>query len=142
MTGAKHRGSASVEFVIVAISVFVPLIALTVTVSEIQSAQFATAAVARQGVRAYALSPSSAVGGRRVSAISKLTREDFGVDAKSAWKLACSANPGLTRGGLIRLTVSSEVPIAMVPMLPGLTVPPTVRVSATATHIVPVVSGR
>lgn len=125
-----------------AVSVFLPLIALTVTVSTIQSAQFATAAVARQGVRAFALSPNPAVGGQRISAISQLVRDDFGVDASNTWTLACSANPCLTRGGFVRLTVTSSIPIAMVPALPGLTVPPSVRVTATATHVVPLAPGR
>lgn len=142
MNRATLRGSASVEFVVVAVSVFLPLIALTVTVSEIQSAQFATAGVARQGVRAFALSPNPAVGGQRISEISQLVSEDFGVDATHTWTLACSANQCLTRGGLVRLTVTSLVPVAMVPALPGLTVPPSVRVSATATHVVPLVPGR
>jgi len=140
--GVGSRGSASIEFVVVAMAVFVPILALTVSVSSIQSAQFAVAAVARQGVRAVALSPTLARGNNRVSAINKLVREDFGVDTKSTWKLTCSANPCLTRGGLVRLTVSANVPIAMVPALPGLTLPPSVRVSSTATHVIPVAAGR
>jgi hypothetical protein len=135
----SQRGSASIEFVIVAVAVFLPLLALAVTVSSIQTSQFAVAVVARQGVRAFALSPSEMVGQRRIAAINQLVRDDFGVDSQVSWAINCSTRPCHSRGGLVRVTVNAAVPIAMIPVLPGLTLPPGVRISSTATHIVPLV---
>lgn len=142
MYSATHRGSASIEFVIVAVAIFLPVLALTVTVSTIQTAQFAVAAIARQGVRALALSTTPTVGAQRIVAIDRLVREDFGVSASSAWAIRCSLNPCLTRGGLVRLTVSADIPIAMIPVVPGIGLPPKVRVESTATHTVPIVAVR
>jgi hypothetical protein len=135
----SQRGSASIEFVVVAVAVFLPLLALAVTVSSIQTSQFAVAVVARQGVRAFALSPSESIGQRRIAAINQLVRDDFSVDSQVSWTFNCSTRLCHARGGLVRVTVTTAVPIAMIPALPGLTLPPSVRISSTATHVVPLV---
>jgi hypothetical protein len=137
MSSAAHRGSASIEFVVVAVTIFLPILALTVSASTIQTAQFAVAAIARQGVRVYALSATPTSGAQRIVALDRLVREDFGMSASSTWSMRCSLNPCLSRGGLIRLTVSADIPIAMIPVLPGIVLPPSVRVESTATHAVP-----
>lgn len=131
------RGSASLEFVVVALAVLIPVLALTVSTSAIQRAQFAVTEIARQGVRAVALAPSDAAGARALRRIARLTLTDFGIHAAPRFAISCSHTPCRTQGALIRVTTTIPVPLVMVPALPGLTTPSTVPVSAVATHRAP-----
>lgn len=132
-----ERGSASLEFVIVALGVLIPILAVTVSVSVIQRAQFAVTEIARQGVRAFALSATSASGNRAIRRTARLTLSDFGLDGTARFTVTCSESPCHYRGGMIRLTSTLDVPLVMVPALPGIETLATVPVRASATHRVP-----
>lgn len=131
------RGSASLEFVVVALAVLIPVLALTVSTSAIQRAQFAATEIARQGVRAVALAPSDAAGARALRRIARLTLSDFGIDAVPKLVIVCSRTPCRVQGSLIRVTTTIPTPLAMVPALPGLKTLSTIPISAVATHRAP-----
>lgn len=133
----RERGSASLEFVVVALGVLVPVLAVTVTVSEIQRAQFATVQIARSGVRAVALAPTVATGQTVAKRIAALVQSDLGVSGSPRFTLACEPRPCGTTGSLYRLTVTLRVKLPLIPTLPGLDVAPRIPVSATATHRAP-----
>lgn len=131
------RGSASLEFVVVALGVLLPVLAITVSTSAIQRAQFAVTEIARQGVRAAALSPSNRSAERVVARIARLTLEDFTIDGTARLRISCEPASCRAQGALVRVTASITVPLAMIPALPGLDVLTRIPVTATATHRAP-----
>lgn len=115
-----ERGSSSLEFIVIALGVLLPVLAISVSTSAIQRAQFATTQIARQGARDAALSPSTASIGHRVLSVSRITLDDFGIDDTARVRVECSPGSCRRRGALVRVFVTVDVPIAMLPTLPGL----------------------
>lgn len=134
------RGSASLEFIVASVVLFVPVVALTVTTSDIASASFAATAVARQGVRSFTQAENVESGLRHVHAISELVREDFGTDGEVTVDIDCSGRSCHQRGSLVSLAVTIDVPLRFIPALPGIDLDPSVRVTRSATARVSTVS--
>lgn len=119
---------------VASVALLVPLVALTVTTSQIASATFAATTAARQGVRAFARAESTSIGRELVRAITSMAIEDHGLtDVTSQWELDCSRRNCLRRGSLVTVTVRIEVPLQVIPALPGIDVAPRVTVSRSAT---------
>lgn len=141
MSTMPDRGSASIEFIVASVALLVPLVALTVTTSQIASATFAATAAARHGVRAFTRAESTNIGLERVRAITTLVADDHGVlDATSNWELDCSRSNCLRRGALVELTVQFDLPLRFIPDLPGIDIAPRVTVSRSATARVSITS--
>lgn len=132
-----ERGSASLEFVVIALGVLLPILAVTVSASDIQRAQFATVQIARQGVRSIALAPTVAAGERVAKRVAALVQSDLGVTGTPRLAVSCEPRPCGARGSLYRLTVTIRVTLPMIPALPGLDVASRIPISASATHRVP-----
>jgi hypothetical protein len=134
MEFVDDRGNASIEFLVAAIGLLVPVVALTVTTSEIASATFAATASARQGVRAFTLADSVESGHTAIAQITDLAVTDHGL-SDTDWRIEmdCSARSCHRRGSLVRLTVYIDVPLRFLPVLPGIDIAPRVTVSRSAT---------
>ncbi|MFC7575997.1 hypothetical protein ACFQX8_28955 [Klenkia terrae] len=76
-----ERGSAIVEFVFVAIVVFLPLVYLVAGFSAVQRGVFAADAAAREAGRAIGTAPDPVTGEARAEAAAALAVEDQSVDA-------------------------------------------------------------
>lgn len=130
----RDRGSASVEFIVAAVVLLVPLVALTVTTSEIAAASFAATSASRHGVRAFTRAESPAVGVARVESITALALADHGLtDINPRWEFECEPSFCARRGTLVRLTVHVDVPLRFIPALPGIDFALSVTVTRTAT---------
>ncbi len=79
--GTGERGSALVEFVFVALVVFVPLVYLVVGFSAVQRGVFAATAAAREAGRALATAPDAVTGLARAERAAQLAVADQSVDA-------------------------------------------------------------
>ncbi len=77
----SERGSALVEFVFIALVVFVPLIYIVAGFSAVQRGVFASTAAAREAGRAIATAPDPATGQERALRAAQLAVEDQSVDA-------------------------------------------------------------
>jgi hypothetical protein len=117
--------------------VLIPILAVTVSTTAIQRAQFATTEISRQGVRALALATNTTAGHRAIRRIARLTLADFGMSQSARFTIACTPQACGGYGSLYRLTTTVTVPLAMIPALPGLDVLTRIPVSATATHRAP-----
>ena len=76
-----ERGSALVEFVFIALVVFVPLIYVVAGFSAVQRGVFASTAAAREAGRAIATAPDPVAGKDRALRAAQLAVEDQSVDA-------------------------------------------------------------
>lgn len=74
-----ERGSAIVEFVFVAVVIFVPLMYLIVAVAQVQRSQLAVSQAARDAGRAFATSDTAPEAAARVRAAVRLAFDDQGL---------------------------------------------------------------
>jgi Flp pilus assembly protein TadG len=79
--GDGERGSALVEFVFIALVVFVPLVYIVAGFSAVQRGVFASTAAAREAGRAIATAPDPSTGGERALRAAQLAVEDQSVEA-------------------------------------------------------------
>ena len=78
---AGEEGSALVEFVFIALVVFVPLVYVVAGFSAVQRGVFASTAAAREAGRAIATAPDPVTGQERALRAAELAVEDQSVDA-------------------------------------------------------------
>jgi Flp pilus assembly protein TadG len=122
---ADQRGSALVEFVFIALVVFVPLIYIVAGFSAVQRGVFASTAAAREAGRAIATAPDPVTGQQRALRTAELAVEDQSVDvtdlrlAYSPAAAACGAAggyaPTLTPGEEFSVCVTVTVRIPLLP---------------------------
>jgi Flp pilus assembly protein TadG len=79
--GDGERGSALVEFVFIALVVFVPLIYIVAGFSAVQRGVFASTEAAREAGRAIATAPDPTTGQQRALRAAQLAVEDQSVEA-------------------------------------------------------------
>jgi Flp pilus assembly protein TadG len=121
----EERGSALVEFVFVALVVFVPLVYLVAGFSAVQRGVFASTAAAREAGRALGTAPDPVSGQERAERAVQLAVQDQSVDATDV-RLAyaprgagCDAAgrymPTLTPGEVFSVCVTVTVRIPLLP---------------------------
>ncbi len=99
---ADDTGSALVEFVFIALVVFVPLIYILAGFSAVQRGVFASTAAAREAGRAIGTAPDAATGMSRANRAAQLAVEDQSVAATdvrvayAAAGVACANSGGYT----------------------------------------------
>ena len=118
-------GSALVEFVVVALVVFVPLVYIVAGFSAVQRGEFAATAAAREAGRAMATAPDPATGQARAERAVPLAVEDQSLratDVRLAYAPAgagCGAagsySPTLAPGERFTVCVTVTVRIPMLP---------------------------
>jgi hypothetical protein len=120
-----ERGSALVEFVFVALVVFVPLIYLVAGFSAVQRGVFASTAAAREAGRAMGTAPDPITGEARALRAAQLAVEDQHVDATdlrlayvgpgASCDSAGGYSPTLTPGEEFSVCVTVTVRIPLLP---------------------------
>jgi hypothetical protein len=122
---AADSGSALVEFIFVALVVFVPLVYIVAGFSAVQRGVFASTAAAREAGRAMGTAPDPATGQERALRAAQLAVEDQSVevtDMRLAFAPAgadCAAagtyTPTLTPGEEFSVCVTVTVRIPLLP---------------------------
>jgi Flp pilus assembly protein TadG len=120
-----ERGSALVEFVFIALVVFVPLVYIVAGFSAVQRGVFASTAAAREAGRAIGTAPDAESGRVRAERAAQVTVEDQSVqatDVRVAYAPAgasCEAaggyTPTLTPGEEFSVCVTVTVRIPLLP---------------------------
>jgi Flp pilus assembly protein TadG len=95
----EERGSALVEFVFIALVVFVPLVYLVAGFSAVQRGVFASTAAAREAGRALGTAPDLATGQARAERAVQLAVEDQRVDATDVRLAYAPAGAGCRAAG-------------------------------------------
>ena len=119
------RGSALVEFVFIALVVFVPLVYVVAGFSAVQRGVFPSTAAAREAGRAMGTAPDPVTGAARAEAAARLAVVDQSVEATDV-RVAyapvgagCDAAggyaPALTRGEEFSVCVTVTVRIPLLP---------------------------
>ena len=121
----EERGSALVEFVFIALVVFVPLVYIVAGFSAVQRGVFASTAAAREAGRALGTAPDLAAGLARAQDAARIAVEDQSVEATdlqlayapagASCAAAGSYSPTLSPGEEFSVCVTVTVRIPLMP---------------------------
>jgi hypothetical protein len=132
----REAGRASLEFLVGAIVVFVPVLVLTVTLWSISNAQLATEAAARHAARVFVQHTSlgQAVGDTQRAA--RLALDQYGIDEDASVSLRCSPTIDcLGPDSWVEVVVTTGVPLVSLPLGSfDASVPITARATSQVSH--------
>lgn len=119
----SHRnddGSATVEFIGLSIILLIPAIYLLVTISQLQAAGYAAVAAADQAAKTIAYTAEETQAEDRAISTVHLTVENYHLDPSTTQiDIDCSNSPCTTPGTQIRVNVSIDVPLPLIPTFLG-----------------------
>lgn len=111
-----EEGSATVEFVLLATLLLIPVIYFLMLTSQVQSAAYASVAAADQAAQAMVTAPDPSSAAGRADAVIALTLGDYGLDPSVAQSsVSCSASPCLEPGSSVSVEISIRVPVPLLP---------------------------
>lgn len=130
-------GSASLEFVTVGLLLLVPIVYLVLALSALESASFGVEGAVRQAARVFVQSETEGAAESAARTAIQVTLADYGLDARDAKvAISCRPNPAdcLTRRGYVTVTVSTTVPLPLMPAVLQLHLPAGIPVQSVATE--------
>ena len=136
-TARDEGGSASLEFVTVGLLLLVPTVYLVLALSALESASFGVEGAARQATRGFAQSESEGAAESAARTAIQVTLADYGLDARNAQvAVSCRPNPAdcLTRRGFVTVTITTTVPLPLIPPVLQLHLPAGIPVQSVATE--------
>lgn len=105
----RERGSASVEFVALALPLFIPLIIFLQQFAGVSAQEDIARTLAREGARAYVLSSDGSSAGENMNNVIMAAGEKLGLSkdqfARMAIGLQCSNNPCHSPNGRVEVTI-------------------------------------
>lgn len=136
-TARDDSGSASLEFVTVGLLLLVPTVYLVLALSALESASFGVEGAARQATRVFVQSESEGAAESAARTAIQVTLADYGLDADTAHvSVTCRPNPAdcLTRRGYVTVTITTTVPLPLMPPVLSLHLPAGIPVQSIATE--------
>ena len=116
----RDHGTATIEFVLVALLLLVPLAYVLIAALDVQRAAYAVGQAARTGARAFVTAPSTAVGRERAQRAAVLALADQGVPPDTLRvEVRCSAQPCLTPSASVTVVVSCVARLPLAPEVLG-----------------------
>jgi hypothetical protein len=110
----SSAGSAILEFIMLALPLFIPLAIFLTNVSQTSTITSDLQNYARQYLRAYVTSPDSSYLPQRMEVVNRIFEENVfkkdGLKLPLAVNLVCTNTPCLSPGGLIRVEVHAVSP--------------------------------
>ncbi|HRW19171.1 MAG TPA: pilus assembly protein [Dermatophilaceae bacterium] len=127
----REDGRAIVEFILIGVTLLVPLVYLVTALAAIQGAAFAATSAAREAGRAYTTATTDDAAGPRARAAAAIAFGDFGLTEGSSLTIRCDGAPCLRSEGRVTVTATVQVRLPLVPDVVASVVPAVVPVSAT-----------
>jgi hypothetical protein len=119
-----------VEFVYLAVLLMVPLTYVLLTVFRVQAAAYAVSSAAREAGRVYATSGSTAEAGERAFTAAGLVMRDSSLRlAERDLQISCPQSRCLAAGTEVRVVITYDVALPLLPRLFDGQAPATVRVT-------------
>ena len=113
--GARQSGSAVVEFVILAIPLFLPIFIYLAQFAEVSDMEIKGRALIREVVRAYVSSENVAAAEQRSNFVLNYGAARLGLSTNEVVNMkltfSCSANPCLTPGQRVRGDLQLDLPV-------------------------------
>lgn len=129
--GARdERGSAVVEFVVLAVLMLIPLIYLVLMMARVQAGSYAVSQAAREAGRAFVTAPSAEAATSRAQAAARIAFLDHSMEDVGRLAVACDGTPCLRPDARVETTASVRVPLPLVPAFARQAIPLSIPVSA------------
>ena len=125
-----ERGSAVVEFVVLAVLMLIPLVYLVMMLARVQAGSFAVSHAAREAGRAYVTAGSGESATGRARAAARIAFLDHSFEDSGRLTIACDGIPCLRPDGQVETTATVRVPLPLVPSFVRDVVPLSVPLSA------------
>jgi Flp pilus assembly protein TadG len=125
-----ERGSAVVEFVVLAVLMLIPLVYLVMMLARVQAGSYAVGQAAREAGRAYVTSGAGQDAVGRAEAAARIAFLDHSFEDAGRLAIACDGTPCLRPDGQVETTATVRVPLPLVPSFVRDVVPLSVPVSA------------
>jgi len=112
----SDEGSAIIEFIVVGVTVLVPLVYLVQCAMTVHSAALASSQAVREAGRAFSTSSSEAQGRERAAVAARLAFADQGLTLPpGSLGMTCPDGPCLTPGSVVDVTLDWQVPLPWLP---------------------------
>ncbi len=125
-----ERGTAVVEFVVLAVLMLIPLIYLVMMMARLQAGSFAVSQAAREAGRAYVTAESGEAAPGRAQAAARIAFLDHSFEDNGRLSIACDGSPCLRPDGRVETTATVRVPLPLIPAFVREVVPMSLPVSA------------
>lgn len=125
-----ERGTAVVEFVVLAVLMLIPLIYLVMMMARLQAGSFAVSQAAREAGRAYVTAESGEGAAARAQAAARIAFLDHSFEDDGRLRITCDGSPCLRRDGRVETTATVRVPLPLIPAFVRDVVPLSLPVSA------------
>ncbi len=129
----EERGSAVVEFVVLAVLMLIPLVYLVMMLARVQAGSYAVSQAAREAGRAYVTADAGELAGARAAAAARIAFLDHSFEATGRLTIACDGSPCLRPDGHVQTTATVRVPLPLVPSFVREVIP--LSVPVTASHL-------
>jgi Flp pilus assembly protein TadG len=126
----EERGSAVVEFVVLAVLMLIPLVYLVMMLARVQAGSYAVSQAAREAGRAYVTADVGELAGARAEAAARIAFLDHSFETTGGLTIACDGSPCLRPDGHVQTTATVRVPLPLVPSFVREVIPLSVPVSA------------
>ncbi len=121
-----------VEFIVLAVTLAVPLCYLVLAVFDVQRAAYGASAATREAARVFVRAPSTAEGEQRARAAAAISLADHGIALDPAdLTISCSTTPCLTPGATVKFSYRTTVKL---PFLPEFASTDLASIPITASH--------
>lgn len=137
----REAGRASLEFLVAAVVLLIPVMFLGMSLSAIQNATLASETAARNAVRVFVQETTLGVAATRAETAVRVALANHGIDQVHLLSRKCSASPCLTPGSVVTITVGVTAPLISSDFLPGFLGQPSVQVFGEASSVVSVFGG-
>jgi Flp pilus assembly protein TadG len=125
-----ERGTAVVEFVVLAVLMLIPLVYLVMMMARLQAGSFAVSQAAREAGRAYVTAESGQDAPARAQAAARIAFLDHSFEDDGRLRIACDGSPCLRPDGRVETTATVRVPLPLIPAFVREVVPMSLPVSA------------
>ena len=134
---AGDEGSATVEFILLAVLLLIPVIYFLVLTSQIQAAAYASVAAADQAAKSAVAVHDPTESAGRIQQVVDLTLADYGHGGGThEVQVACSSSPCLEPGSSVTVSVDVRVPLPFIPSFLGWDTS-AATVTSSSWHVVP-----
>ena len=135
MTGRRRvvrdeRGSAVIEFVVLAVLMLIPLAYLVMMLARVQAGSYAVSQAAREAGRAYVTAEAGDQAAGRAEAAARIAFLDHSFEDSGRLTIACDGIPCLRPDGHVETTATVRVPLPLGPSFVRDVIPLSVPVSA------------
>jgi len=104
-----ESGSASIEFVLLAIPLFLPILIFMANFSEITDSHTALRTLARESARAFVMSESDEIAFRVAEEVVEKGSTVLGYQGKVILNIECSQKPCISPDGRVTATVTTRL---------------------------------